>query len=108
MKYLRKLPNSRREPPGLEWVVLRKLPITLLGGTVIPVLFAIAGHFFPPAGTPVEVAKHLTMVNIFSIATVVTVWASAFTLAIGCCVVVLMKGPAYVADKYELQDADRP
>jgi len=108
MKYLRKLPNSRREPPGLEWVVLRKMPMVVLGGTAIPVLFAIAGHLFPPVGTSVEVAKHLTMVNIFSIATVVTVWSAAFTVAIGCCVVVLMKGPAYVADKYELQDADRP
>ena len=29
------------------------------------------------------------------------------TLAIGC-IVMLMKGPAYVADAYHLNDSDRP
>ena len=37
--YLRKLANSRREAPGLERGMLRKLPVILLGGTLIP-------HFF--------------------------------------------------------------
>jgi len=27
---------------------------------------------------------------------------------IGCVIVMLMKGPAYVADAYELNDSDRP
>jgi hypothetical protein len=39
---------------------------------------------------------------------VATVWTAVLTIAIGCFVVVVMKGPAYVADRYPLQDADEP
>jgi hypothetical protein len=30
------------------------------------------------------------------------------TLAIGCVIVMLMKGPAFVADAYELPHSDKP
>ena len=40
--------------------------------------------------------------------TTVTAWTAAFTVAIGCLIVMVMKGPAYVADKYPLSDADEP
>ena len=30
------------------------------------------------------------------------------TVAIGCVVVMIMKGPQYTSDSYELQDADKP
>jgi hypothetical protein len=108
MKYLNKLPNSRREPAGLERVILRKLPATLLGGTLIPLFVSVASHLFPPAGTVVEIAKHLKTIDILSIATGLTVWTAAFTVAIGCVVVVLMKGPGYVADAYDLVDSEHP
>ena len=108
MTYLKKLPNSRREPPGLEWVVLRKMPMALLGGTAVPAMFVIASHLFPPAGSVADVARHLSMAHILAIAAVVTVWTAAFTVSIGCFVVVLMKGPAYVADEYPMEDADEP
>jgi len=47
-------------------------------------------------------------VDIMCIATLVTLWMAALTVAIGCCVVVIMKGPAYVADAYELPDSESP
>lgn len=47
-------------------------------------------------------------VDITSIAIVVTVWTAVFTVAIGCFVVVMMKGPGYVADAYELVDTEHP
>ena len=39
---------------------------------------------------------------------VVLHWTVVLTLAIGCIIVMLMKGPAYVADAYHLNDSDRP
>jgi hypothetical protein len=108
MKYLNKLPGSRREPPGLEWALLRRLPMTLMAGTLIPALVAFGSHLWPPEGPAVEVYKHLKMIDFVAIASVVTLWTAVLTIAIGCCVVVLMKGPGYVADRYDLSDAEQP
>jgi len=108
MNFLHKLPNSRRSTPGLEWLVLKRLPAALLVGTLLPLAISLAHRLFPPNATPVEIAKHLKTVDIISMATVATIWMAAFTVAIACCVVVIMKGPAYVADSYELPDSERP
>jgi hypothetical protein len=35
---------------------------------------------------------------------VVLHWTLVLTVAIGCVIVMLMKGPAYVADAYPMQD----
>ena len=108
MKLLRKLPNSVREAPGLEWAILKKLPLTLLLGTIFPLVISLVNRWIPPEGTAVQIAKHINFVDIIAIATVVTVWTAVFTVAIGCFVVVMMKGPGYVADAYEFVDAERP
>ncbi len=108
MEIFRKLPNSVREPPGLEWVVLKKLPMILLAGTLFPLIMSLANRLFPPEGTAAAIAKHVKLVDIMSLATALTVWTAVFTVAIGCFVVVIMKGPAYVADAYDLKDAEHP
>lgn len=108
MDLLRILPNSRRAPPGLEWAILKKLPMVLLGGTLIPAFFSALSHAFPPDGPPLIVARHLTGIDIFVVASALTVWMTVLTIAIGCCIVVVMKGPAYVADAYPLPDSDHP
>lgn len=108
MKYLRKLPNSRRQAPGLERAILKKLPVTLLGGTLILLFFSVGSRLYPPEGTVTQIAKRLITVDILSIAAVFTVWTGVFTITIGCFVVVLMKGPAYVCDAYDLVDSERP
>ena len=35
-------------------------------------------------------------------------WTLVLTVGIGCVIVMLMKGPAYVADPYALPDSERP
>jgi hypothetical protein len=35
-------------------------------------------------------------------------WSAVLTIAIGCVVVMLMKGPGYVADPMELSHSDKP
>ena len=108
MKWLNKLPKSVRSAPGLEWTILRKLPLALLLGTLLPIAISMTNRVFPPAGSPAEIEKYATMVDILSIASMLTIWAAAMTVAIGCFVVVVMKGPAYVADAYELVDSSHP
>lgn len=108
MKLLQKLPGFTRSPAGLEWRILKTLPWALLAGTVIP-LAAYLGALLWPVTLPGEPAeKTLTGIGIAAIAVAITAWTAVFTIAIGCCVVVLMKGPAYVADAYPLVDAERP
>ena len=108
MNLFRILPNSRRVPPGLEWAILKKLPMVLLGGTLIPVFFSFLNHAFPPDGPPLIVSRHLTSLDIFAIALALTVLMTVLTVAIGCFIVVMMKGPAYVADAYPLSDSEHP
>ncbi len=107
MKLLNKLHN-RRQPSGLEWVILKRLPKWLLAGTVIPLLMSILVRWLPIQGSATEIAKQQTGIDILAIAIGVTAWTAVFTIAIGCIIVVVMKGPAYVADAYKLRDAERP
>jgi predicted Na+-dependent transporter len=108
VKYLKRLPNSVREKPGLEWKVFRKLPGVTLLGTLVPLVLSLANRIFPPDGTAAQIEKYTSSVDILAIATVVTVWTAVLTVAIACFVVMIMKGHAYVADAYELEDSERP
>jgi hypothetical protein len=99
--------HGRRVPPGLEWQILRKLPHITLAGSLIPVALAVLVRMLPPE-PGVDIAKHIKSVDIFAIATAITFFTAVLTIAIGCIVVYIMKGPAYVADAYPLQHSDHP
>ena len=105
MWFLRKL-HSRREPPGLEWAILRRLPGIAAAGVVVPVLVAVGNRWFPPADA-VDAAKQAMTVDILAFAVGLTALTAVFTVAIGCITVIVMKGPAYVADAY-YHDAVHP
>ena len=107
-RFLNKLPNSRREPHGLEWKILKKMPMATLASLVIPGLMVLYARMSPMPAPGESVDKYLTGINIAAIATSVTALTAVFTVAIGCVIVVLMKGPAYVADEYPLSDASEP
>ncbi len=106
MKLFRKL-HGRRTPHGLEMQILRRLPRITLVGSLLPVALAVLVRILP-AEPGVDRAKHIKSVDIFAIATEVTFLTAVFTVAIGCVVVYIMKGPAYVADAYPVEHADRP
>lgn len=99
--------HGRREPPGLEWQILRKLPKVTLVGLMMPVALAVLVRLVPP-GPGVNIAKHIKSVDIFAIAAAITLFTAVLTVAIACIIVYIMKGPAYVADAYPLQHSDRP
>lgn len=99
--------HDRCEPPGMEWAILRRLPLALLIGTLIPIGLSTIARVLPPA-EGVDPAKAVLSVDIFSIATAFVSWTAVLTVAIGCIVVAIMKGPAYVADPYPVAHANRP
>ena len=99
--------HDRCEPPGLERRILRQLPKALLIGTLIPAALSVLVRVLPPADG-VDAEKAVLSVDIFSFASALTFWIGVLTVAIGCVVVAIMKGPAYVADPYPVAHANRP
>ena len=89
-------------PPGMEWQILRKIPGLLLAATIAPLLVAWGARLW------LADAKQIMSIDIFCFAIAVTMWTALLTIAIGCVVVHIMKGPAYAADSYEVSHADRP
>ena len=106
-KYFRKL-HTRRSPPGLERVIWRRLPLAFAASVLVPIGLAVGTRLFPPDGPEFLVARTTTTVDIFAFATGLTAVTAVVTVAIGCIVVMIMKGPAYVADGYALDAADKP
>ncbi len=108
MGLLNRLPGFQRSPAGLEWALLRRLPLFAVAGTVVPLLgwlmVWLAGEW---AGDVVS-AKLVTSLEIALASLVVLYWTVVFTVALGCVIVMIAKGPAYVADAYPLPDSDAP
>ncbi len=108
MNLFNKLPGFERSPPGLERGILREIPRAVVAGTLIPLLFYAFAWLYPSPEAGSSAEKYVVDAGIAAISVVLTVWTAALTVAIGCFIVVVMKGPAYVADAYPLQDADHP
>ncbi len=106
MSLLKRLPGFRRSPPGLEWAVLRRLPLITVVGTALPVAAALLVGLFVSADA--AGAKLAATAWIVAVSAVVLHWTAMFTLALACVIVLIAKGPAYVADAYPLIDSDRP
>lgn len=100
MNWFDRLPGFTRSAPGLEWAMWRRLPAILLWGTAIPLAFCAAAWFVAPdLNASAEDGPRLLMLYRV-IGFVMLVWSFVLTLAIGCAIVIVMKGPAFVADPY--------
>lgn len=104
--------HNQRHLPGLERQILRKIPKYLLASISIPLFMVILVRLPLVEGiftrTAEEVIKFHTTIDYLAIAIFVSVLPIILALTIGCVIVILMKGPAYVADAYKLEDADNP
>ena len=97
MDWFQKL-HTHRYPAGLERRIWRRLPQALLASIAIPAGLSVAARLLPPEGTAFEVARATRSVDIFALASGITAVTAVITVGIGCIVVMIMKGPAYVAD----------
>ena len=108
MNWLQRLPGFTRSAPGLEWALWKKLPWNAVAGTTLPLaLVGLAWLAAPDTLMPAS-ERALTRYLYIAIGAVVLHWALVLTAAIGCVIVMLMKGPAFVADGFEVQHTDRP
>lgn len=108
MTLFNRLPGFVRTPPGIERDVLRLVLRLFLWGSLLLVLPSLAVRVIEyMAGAPVA-APGILRVDIFAIALLVFWWTLLPTLAIASFIVMVMKGPAYVADPYPLVELDPP
>ena len=98
--------HSQRAAPGLEWWLLRQMPRVLLGAVMVPALVYALGAILLPVEADPDALKALMSLKIFSIAVAVTIGTAVLTTVCGCVIVVVMKGPGYVADGYSPDDPD--
>lgn len=108
MNWLKKLPGFQRTPYGFEVRLLRMLPSVLLAGTVLPAGLAGLGRLLFSQGSLTEIEHQIQTFDFVMIGLAIFIWTAAHTVAIGCVIVWLMKGPAYVADGYEVSHSDKP
>ena len=108
MNWLRKLPGYQRTPAGFELRLLRLMPSIWLAGTLLPALMAFAARYLLNGNTAAELARNIQMFDYAMIGLVILIWTLVLTVTIGCIIVWLMKGPAYVADGYEVSHSDKP
>jgi hypothetical protein len=109
MNLFNKLPGFVRSAPGWEQRIWRRLPVILLWGTLLPLLpLLLAGvnHALAPAAPEESGAGNsaLLLWDYMLIGIVVLHWTLVLTVALGCFIVRVMKGPAYVADAYPFPD----
>jgi hypothetical protein len=101
MNPFNQLTGFTRSPPGLEQRIWRRLPAALLWGTLLPLGFVVAHRAMALPGVT-DAALLLWDYTLFGV--VVLHWTLVLTLGLGCFIVRVMKGPAYVADAYPLPD----
>jgi len=89
-QYFKKLSGFKRGPTGIEWWLFRRLPkifcygtlsMMIVGFSLYQTLYYLLGYLF-------------------------SYWFFCGATMIGCILVLIMKGPAYVADGYDLPKED--
>lgn len=106
MSAFNKLPGFVRTPPGKERTVLRNLPRILLLGTLLLALPSLLARLF--LAEEVAASNLITTVDIYAISLIVLHCTVVVTVAIAAFIIMVMKGPAYVADAYPLNESDTP
>lgn len=102
MNWFKILPGFQNSPPGLERSILRHLPGLFVGGTAALALVALLARVWPWDGAATDVHTRITGLDIWLISLGILHGTVLLTLGIGAFIVMVMKGPAYVADAYPL------
>jgi uncharacterized BrkB/YihY/UPF0761 family membrane protein len=100
MNALKRLPGFQRSPPGREWALWKRLPVLLMLGTFAPLGLALALWWATPDNPSAAEERELLLLTYRMIGLVVLHWTLVLTVAIGCAIIIVMKGPAFVADAY--------
>jgi len=104
---LNRLPGFQRSGHGFEWAIWRRLPAILAWGTALPAAAVVLVWCSAPSqpALGLEDAGRL-LLTYQMIGLVLLHWALVLTGAIACAIVMVMKGPAYVADPFPSSGRD--
>lgn len=108
MRLLNRLPGSVPVQPGLERAVLRAIPFALAAGLGILLLPSMLIRLWSWPLDAIQLQALITKADIYAFGAMLCYCNLMVAIAIGAFIVMLMKGPAFVADPYPLSDADRP
>jgi hypothetical protein len=108
MNWLQKLPHSKRAASGLEWTLWRKLPLIALLGTLLPLLGLGLVHLLADPQASAAQVRWLQLSDYVVLGVLIFHWTMLLTVGIGCVIVMVMKGPGYVADGYKVSHSDQP
>lgn len=107
MKLFNKLPGFVRSPHGLEHSIWQRLPGIALLGSLLPLALAYAHRILAASQSATVIAEKALRHFDFAMAGLFLVhWMLVLGLGLGCFIVRVMKGPAFVADAYPLLDGD--
>lgn len=102
MRLFNRLPGFPGGPAGREREILRRLPAVAIWGTLLLAVALLCLRCFGGAGFRAQ----LSMPEIYLISLFFSYWSLLLTVAIAAFIVLVMKGPGYVADAYPLPDKD--
>lgn len=108
MDWFQRLPGFTRSPAGLEHKLWKSLPSVLGAGTLLCILVYVVAHAAAlDLPTPQE-QRALQVFDYQLLGALIVHVTLVLTVAIGCVIVMVMKGPAFVADAYEMETAESP
>lgn len=106
--WFNRLPGFQKTPAGDERRVLRLLPALLVYGSLLlavpSLLLRGLGYLRPDLAADLPVMT----VDIYAIGLIILHWTIVLTVGIGAFIIMVMKGPAYVADAYQVDERDSP
>ena len=97
-----RLPGFPGGPAGRERDVLRRLPAAAIWGTLLISLLLLCLRWLGDGGFRAP----LSMPEIYLISLFFSYWSLLLMIAIAAFIVLVMKGPGYVADAYPLPDEE--
>ncbi len=101
-----KLPGFQQTPAGAERVTLRRLPRIAWLGTLLLTLPSLLARLAIWLDFSSESSSMPGMVDIYVLSLIILHWTVLFTVGIYAFIVLVMKGPAYVADPYHMDEAE--
>lgn len=104
--WFRRLPGSRCEPAGSERVVLRRLPKILVVGSLLLAFPALLARLVNALAPAIWSVGSVMSTDIYVVSLIILHWTVVLTVAIAAFIILVMKGPAFVADAYPLDEAE--
>lgn len=102
MNLFNRLPGFPRTPAGKERLILRWLPRTFLLGTL---LLGLPSLLVRLIASPDDALLVMTT-DIYVIGLIILHWTVVLTVGIAAFIIMMMKGPAYVADAYPMDELE--